>query len=229
MSHINDALKKAQEEKDSIYKKYGSIISTSSHGKAAKKRKLFALTLIASIVLLSSFFLLARYETKPTDAGGDRTASVTKTVPTKKVSPREEKEPPPGVSQKPVNTEVLYEKALGYQKKNDRDRAERLYKNILNRDPEFVFALNNLGVIYMGTKRDEEAKAMFEKAIEHSKDYVDPYYNLACIYSKRGDVSTSLDYLKRAVQINNSVKKWVKNDKDLENVSSLEEFKAIAE
>jgi tetratricopeptide (TPR) repeat protein len=229
MSHINDALKKAQEEKDSIYRKYGSITSAPSEGKTVRKGKWLAAALLATIVLLVSGFLLARYVTAPTDAGGDRMASVEKAVQKEQAVPKEEKAPHPGVSEKPVDSDAVYQKALGYQQKNDLNRAERLYRNILNRDPEFVLALNNLGVIYMGTKRDEEAKAMFEKAIEHSEAYVDPYYNLACIYSKRGDVSKSLDYLKRAVQLNNSVKNWVKNDKDLENVSSLIEFKEITE
>jgi tetratricopeptide (TPR) repeat protein len=228
MSHINDALKKAQEEKDSIYRKYGRIISPPSYGKTVKKGKWFAAALLATIVLLVSGFLLARYITAPTDAV-DRVASVEKAVQKENVLPIEEKTPPPVVSEKPVTTDSLYQKALGHQRKNVLDRAERLYKDVLKRDPVFVFALNNLGVIYMGTKRDEEAKAMFEKAIEHSDGYVDPYYNLACIYSKRGDVSKSLDYLKMAVQLNNSVKNWVKNDKDFANVSSLKEFKEIVE
>jgi tetratricopeptide (TPR) repeat protein len=229
MSHINDALKKAQEQKDSIYRKYGSIISASSDGKTVKKRKWLAATLFTSIILLVSLFLLARYSTVPSDVGGDKVASVEKIVRKERIIQREEKAPPSVVSEKPVTTDSLYQKALGYQRKNDLDRAERIYGNVLKMDPVFVSALNNLGVIYMGTKRDEEAKAMFEKAIEHSESYVDPYYNLACIYSKRGDLSKSLDYLKRAVQLNNSVKKWVKNDKDLENVSSLEEFREIVE
>jgi len=229
MSHINDALKKAQEEKDSVYRKYGRIISAPSDGKTVKKRQWLAATLFTSIILLVSGFFLARYSTVPPDVGGDKVASVEKIIRKERIIQREEKAPPPVVSEKPVTTDSLYQKALGYQRKNVLDRAERLYEDILKRDPVFVFALNNLGVIYMGTKRDEEAKAMFERAIERSDGYVDPYYNLACIYSKRGDVSKSLDYLKMAVQLNNSVKNWVKNDKDFGNVSSLKEFKEIVE
>ena len=229
MSHINDALKKAQEEKDSIYRKYGRIISAPSYGKTGKKGKWLAATLLASIVLLFSLFLLARYATVPSDAVKDSAVAVEKAEKKERVLEIEEKTPLPRVSEKPFDTEVLYHKALSYQRKNDLDSAERLYRNILKQDPEFVYALNNLGVIYMVKKRDDDAAEMFEKAIEHSGDYVDPYYNLACIYSKRGDVSKSLDYLKTAVQLNNSVKNWVKNDKDLGNVSSLEEFKEIVE
>ncbi|MEA3470760.1 MAG: tetratricopeptide repeat protein [Thermodesulfobacteriota bacterium] len=229
MSHINDALKKAQEEKDSIYKKYGRIISAPSYGKTGRKRKWLTAFLCASIVFLFSLFLLARYVTVPSDDTGGRMASVEKVDKKERVLQRQEKTPSPRVSEKPFDAGVLYQKALGYQQKNDLDKAERLYGNILKRDPEFVYALNNLGVIYMGKKRDEDAVEMFEKAIEHSDGYVDPYYNLACIYSKRGYVSKSLNYLKMAVQLNNSVKNWVKNDKDLRNVSSLEEFKEIVE
>jgi len=229
MSHINDALKKAQEEKDSIYQKYGRIISTPSKGKRQGKGPWSAALLLVTIVFLLSGFYLARYVAEPTDTGEERSRSVEKGVQKERVLEKEGTTPLAKISEKPSDAETLYRKALVHQKKNDYDRAERLYRTILNRDPEFVLALNNLGVIYMGTKRDDEAKAMFEKAIEHSEDYVDPYYNLACIYSKRGDATESLDYLKAAIKLNNSVKKWVKNDKDLENVSSLKEFREITE
>jgi tetratricopeptide (TPR) repeat protein len=226
MSHINDALKKAQEEKDSIYKKYGRIISAPSYSKKGGKGKLLAASICVSLVLLFSLFLLARYMIVPSDAGGDRVS--VQAVNKKETPPHRETIPPlPPVAENPRNSQDLYEEALGHQRKGDLGGAERLYRTLLDVDPGFAFALNNLGVIYMGNKRDEDAIEMFERAIEEAVDYVDPYYNLACIYAKRGGSVRSLEYLKIAVQLNNSVKNWAKNDKDLGSVSSLEEFKEI--
>jgi Flp pilus assembly protein TadD len=84
-------------------------------------------------------------------------------------------------------------------------------------------------VICMSRKENKEAGNMFRKAIELKADYVDPYYNMACLYSLSGNISKSLYYLKMAVSINNSVKNWAKNDKDLEGLRMSEIYKKIME
>jgi Flp pilus assembly protein TadD len=123
----------------------------------------------------------------------------------------------------------LYKKALGWYQKGNLDKAGEEYKKVLSIEPKHVFALNNLGVIYMSRKGNKKAEDMFRKAIDLKADYVDPYYNLACLYSISGNISKSLYYLKIAVSINNSVKNWAKNDKDLEGLRMSETYKKIME
>ena len=123
----------------------------------------------------------------------------------------------------------LYNEALNYQRNGNPAMAEEVYRKILAIDPGFVMGLNNLGVICMSQKKNKEAADMFRKAIDLKADYVDPYYNLACLYSLSGNISKSLYYLKMAVSINNSVKNWAKNDKDLERLRVSETYKKIME
>ena len=96
-------------------------------------------------------------------------------------------------------------------------------------DPGHVRALNNLGVLYMDQKKKREAVALFNRAIGLKKDYVDPYYNLACVYARVDEIDESLKYLKMAMAINKDVKNWAERDADMKIVVTTEEFKKILE
>jgi tetratricopeptide (TPR) repeat protein len=76
---------------------------------------------------------------------------------------------------------------------------------------------------------NKKAEVMFKRAISLRNDYVNPYYNLACLYSQEGDILHALDYLKKAAQINNDVKNWAKDDRDLKNVRESAGFKKVFE
>ena len=107
--------------------------------------------------------------------------------------------------------------------------AERLYVTILKIDPKFVTAMNNLGVIYMSQNKYENAQQLFRNAISINTNYVDPYYNLACIHTLSGDMAKGLDYLKKAIALKKDVKNWAKNDKDLDKLRYSSEFAELME
>jgi len=83
MSHINNALKKAQEKKDSLYQRYKNLISSQHHQENSKKAKrkvprIMILTLL--VLILVSFGLYYIFS----GTGGDKSASL-KNKETKKV------------------------------------------------------------------------------------------------------------------------------------------------
>ena len=125
--------------------------------------------------------------------------------------------------------DVRYQEALIAQRKGDLRRAEALYQKVLALDPGHVRTLNNLGVIYMGQKKRGKAIALFGRAVVLKKDYVDPYYNLACLYAQTNEIDESLWYLKVAAAIDGGVLNWVKKDADMKNVAASPEFKKIME
>ncbi len=57
--------------------------------------------------------------------------------------------------------------------------------------------------------------------------YVDPYYNLACLFALTDQPEQALRYLKRAVPIDPQVKEWAKQDADLRNLHNLAGFKRV--
>ena len=134
-----------------------------------------------------------------------------------------------GGTSRPREAEDRYREALTAQRRGDHQRAETLYQQALMLDPGHLRALNNLGVLYMDQKKKREAVALFNRAIGLKKDYVDPYYNLACVYARVDEIDESLKYLKMAIAINKDVKNWAERDADMKAVVTTDEFKKILE
>jgi FimV-like protein len=53
--------------------------------------------------------------------------------------------------------------------------------------PSYPEALNNLGVLYLRTRRTQEAIASFEQSIRVAPAYDQSYLNLARVYALLGD------------------------------------------
>jgi tetratricopeptide (TPR) repeat protein len=231
MSYINDALRKAQKDKDNRYEPFGGVIAPSPEGpNRPRKRRVIVGTTVALVILVSAVLLFAVYglqrpSARPKGAPPPQATVAEKTAP--KATERTIR-PPDGP---PVTREadVRYQEALIAQRTGDLRRAEALYEKVLALDPGHVRTLNNLGVIYMGQKKRGKAIAVFGRAVVLKKDYVDPYYNLACLYAQMNEIDESLWYLKVAVAIDGGVINWVKKDADMKNVVASPEFKKIME
>ena len=269
MSYINDALRKAQRERDGRYERFGDIIAPCLERPGQpRKRRLAIGAAITLLVLIPAGLLLTIYvlhQPPPVKKGTPvpvvagppaalqsatpqaegATAMMGEAVPAGKVPAGRQAEkaavqtggkPVPSVAAAspdgppvPREAEVRYKEALSAQRRGDFKGAEALYQRVLVLDPGHVRALNNLGVIYLGQKKRERAIDLFSKAIVLKKDYVDPYYNLACLYAQTNEIDESLWYLKVAMTINGDVKNWVEKDADMKNVLASPAFKTIME
>jgi tetratricopeptide (TPR) repeat protein len=209
MSFIHEALKKAQKEKDARYREYHGIASRPGYKSRFFSRKALWLT---SFLLISLAF--AAYLWLPSRGIQPRVRE----------SATPEETPQPG---SPANVTALYEKARLFQKSGRLKEAKRLYEETLSLDPDYVEALNNLGVIHIHDKNYSAARALFAKAIRLKSDYVDSYYNLACLNALDGQVSQSLVHLKKAISLNQSVKDWARRDADLQNLRRVPEFQKM--
>jgi len=253
MSYIHNALKKAQKEKDSRYTAYGNCIATESGlyntdiNTGGKIRR-------TKVVLVSAFILVSGIAagltvmnfSKPPQhvipKAPQRTALPP--VPSKPVEAVTVKEPVP-VSRstnvpvkKPVQKEreekkqrvdaaALFQKALMLQKQGRLDDAEDMYRLVLKASPTHARALNNLGVIYLRYGDEDQAVRLFSEATKTKDGSADPYYNLACVFAKRGDALRSLQYLRQAISVNANVRAWARKDGDLESLGQLEEFRKL--
>jgi tetratricopeptide (TPR) repeat protein len=209
MSFIHEALKKAQKEKDALYRKYHGIASTPGHKPRFFSGK--ALWLI-SFLLISLAFAAYLW------------------LPSKRIQPRIHEPAMPEATpqqESTANAATLYEKARLFQKSGGLQEAKRLYEETLGLDPHYVDALNNLGVIHIHDKNYSAARAFFAKAIRLKSDYVDSYYNLACLHALNGELTQSLSHLKKAVSLDQSVKDWARRDTDLQNLRRVPEFEEI--
>ena len=211
MSYIHEALRKAQKEKDSRSPDHHRPFSGT-----VKKRGVFSgrsRWLVALGVILLAFTLYSWLDFNGKEAV---TASDEKVKPT--VQPERTD---------PVQAGEFYKRARFLQRSGRLEDAKVLYNKALMLDSNSVKALNDLGVAYMQGRDYVEAQESFEQAIQRKPDYVDAYYNLACLYALKGEKIRSLNHLKKAISLDASVREWAKKDRDLQNLKGQTEFQEI--
>lgn len=250
MSSIHDALKKAQQEKDSLYGQYREIIASplrDARRTERRSRPIFVTAAVVSILFVVTALAVQKYtlsRREDRNAAAVHREEVTETVtpvrektaaPPRSVPVKQDARPlPPEKAAEPFDTDSkyriigqIYGEALEQQRVRNFTKAEDLYHQILIVDPSFVVALNNLGVIYMQQNRLEAAISVLTRAIELKYDYVDVHYNLACVYARSGDTKKSIACLNTAVELNWDVRNWARNDSDLQNIRSSIGFQLL--
>ena len=228
MSYITIALKRAQRANDDRYLPYRDIISVRPRRRVRGKKRLILGICLASLVLVASTaFSLIIYFGQGEDANQAGNLYVASRAHRAKIDVagrQPERLAPDNPAQ---DSEILFQAGLRRQQSENPAEAEALYRRAIETDPKNLSALNNLGVICMSQKRDKEAIDIFTRLIDVKGDWADPYYNLACLYSRQGDVPKSLWNLKVALWMNKELKGWAKNDSDLEPLRSKPEYHKI--
>ena len=212
MSYINEALKKAQELKDSAYSRYHNIaFADNTRGRRFGTK--FFVYLISAVLLIFFLFSGYRWLGSSNSEREDATAIANGGTIDGKDTTLDKKE--------------LYDKALSLQKSDRLLEAKKLYEAVITLDPGYIEALNNLGVIYIHDNNFNAARDVLNKAVRLNPSYVDSYYNLACLNAIKGDIGQGLDYLKKAISLDTNVKEWARKDTDLQRLKASEEFKKI--
>ena len=237
MSYINDALKRAQKERDGRYTGFGPILQNSMDGGVSRKKFRPAMLAWASalvIVVAAIVFAAVDFKTTPPPSEGpERTsgdgAQIPPSLPQAALKRGAEPValPVAQAEAQKLDPEKAYARALEKQKAHRLSEAEALYKKILARDPEHIRSLNNLGVIYMSQGRKSLAAETFRKALAIRKDYVDPYYNLACLHVRNHDLREGLRYLREAAALDSKVREWAREDADLRPLQELPEYRSF--
>jgi tetratricopeptide (TPR) repeat protein len=83
----------------------------------------------------------------------------------------------------PVDSvEYAYNQAVDLQNEGNGDSAEALYKKVLEKDPGYSQAWNNLGAIYSGRDSLRQALQCFLKVVEKRDDLPEAYINVINVY-----------------------------------------------
>jgi tetratricopeptide (TPR) repeat protein len=248
MSYINEALRKVQKDKDSLYAGYEHLVS-SPVKETNRPRKwlpiagVLAILLIAAGIIAPIYFFKERKipiqaaSPSPTKAPvvvrlePDRMAKV-KIAPLKAAVAVERKQEieKPVETKKDINkSEVLFAQAFELQRQGKLYKAQSLYRRAIKLNPNNVQALNNLGVTYISQKRYKRAIARFNDVLKIQPDYTDAHYNLACVYAKKNIPERSMLHLKDAINLNPEARKWAETDSDLQVMSELPSYKKLME
>ena len=231
MSYINEALKKAQKNKDARH--IGYIHSLGKAGRAEYFFKKRYICLASIVILALLIFFYSRFEglsgqdSRTTlKAGENMPLTDGSFVPENKISGlNRATSPENNVTEVDSNedktlsqVEAHYKEAVSLLKKGETKEAKDMFKEILSLDPGHINSLNDMGVLSMQQGKYEDAITYLEKAVRLKPDYANPYYNLACIYSMQYEREKGMEYLIKAIDINESVKSWAKEDPDLNNL-----------
>jgi tetratricopeptide (TPR) repeat protein len=228
MSYITTALRRAHKANDERYLPYRDVITTRPLRRVrGKKRLILGVTLASLVLLASTAFSLIVYFGQEEAANQEGNLYMASTAHRAKVDMAGRQPEPLAPANAARDSEILFQAGLRRQQSENLAEAEALYRRAVEADPKNLSALNNLGVICMAQKRDKEAIDIFTRLIDIKGDWADPYYNLACLYSRQGDAPKSIWHLRVALWMNKELKGWAKNDLDLEPLRSMPEYQKI--
>ncbi len=77
--------------------------------------------------------------------------------------------------------------------------AESYWRHALSRNPDAWLAHNNLGVVFLGRERWDEARGEFEAALRRKPDFVEARLNLALTLARTGQRQTAMELYASAV------------------------------
>jgi tetratricopeptide (TPR) repeat protein len=214
MSFINDALAKAQTEKDSRYLNLENVLRTDSAEKNFRFRYPLMVVMVALVMGALCLTIIILWPAQGHNGG------ITSPTPQTQPAQATLTNASPEISR-------LYMDALNHQRNGDYNIAEVLYRQVLSLDQNHPYALNNLGVLQMIQKMPEKAIVLFERAASLKGDYVHPYYNLACLYAKQNKVEESLRYLQKAIAIKPDIREWAAKDGDFKNMGDNADFNKL--
>ena len=239
MSYINEALKKAQKDKDAVRRGYIYSIGKSGGTNRSFDKRFIYLSFI--IILLAGLLIFLKLE-KPSEQDHDTARESIGNIPeevddkndnplpvidkqdqsiediTEKANSKKENE---------SNQEKLYAQAASLFKDGKLKEAEDIYKGILKQDPGDINSLNDLGVLFLHEGKYEDAINSLKKAVILKPKFANPYYNLACAYSLQNKGEKGMTYLLKAIEVDKKVKDWAKEDPDLDNLREYAEFTVI--
>jgi tetratricopeptide (TPR) repeat protein len=94
----------------------------------------------------------------------------------------------------------------------------------LSIDSNYGYARFNKALTYELYQKFDKALEWYNKDLE-IEDYVWSYYGIASIYGRKGDVTNTMTYLNKAIQMDAGVKDVAKTEHDFDPVKNSEEFK----
>ena len=101
-----------------------------------------------------------------------------------------------------ISLEETFALALQNHKKKNLRTAENLYNEILKKNPNYVGALNNLGILHNQFGNNQKAINCYEKAIQINPNHVDAHNNLGILHNQFGNNQKAINCYEKAIQIN---------------------------
>ena len=127
-------------------------------------------------------------------------------------------------------TEALISLGFNYFHQNKLDMAESTFLRALEDNTEKrneILVLINLGAVYLFQAKLVDAEEVLIKALKLDPKNGEIFYNLSCLYARKNNSETSLDYLEKAIDSNAALLAGIDNDTDFNNIRESAEFQRL--
>ena len=101
-----------------------------------------------------------------------------------------------------MELEILFNKALNAHQTGDLDTAQRLYKQVLNIDPNHAASWMNLGLTYYKLGSPDKALAALNRAKQLTPNHSAVHYNIGNIYMSQGALKPAMAAYRQALRAN---------------------------
>lgn len=102
---------------------------------------------------------------------------------------------------KPLNISACYNLATLKQREGDHQGAIIIYKTMLEAQPDFGQAWNNIGIAYRETMNPDEALSCFQKAVEFAPEMAEAWNNLGVAQDEFNMVENSSTSYRTAIEL----------------------------
>jgi tetratricopeptide (TPR) repeat protein len=119
--------------------------------------------------------------------------------------------------------------AQAYHLRADWERAAWAYEALARQDPADGFALSRLGLALTHLRKYEQAADAYGRALRLKFRPPNTMYNLACVYSLKGDRDEAVRWLERAVSAGFENREALRTDPDLNNIREDPRFLRLLE
>ncbi|MDH5572963.1 MAG: tetratricopeptide repeat protein, partial [Gammaproteobacteria bacterium] len=100
-----------------------------------------------------------------------------------------------------ITISQLMKAAIQHHQSGELEQAKAIYRQILNLDPDHMYANYLSGMIANVNGDNELAISLLNKAIKIAPDFADAHNNLAIVLKKSGQLELAISSYRRAVEI----------------------------
>ena len=98
--------------------------------------------------------------------------------------------------------EIFFERAEGYLKKGDYNKAIKEFEAMLIKWPNDAKSYNKLGVCHASLRNFKKARLHLKKALEFDLKYSEPYNNLGNLYLEEKEYEKAVELYEKALKLN---------------------------
>ncbi|MDZ4724950.1 MAG: tetratricopeptide repeat protein [Leptospira sp.] len=99
-----------------------------------------------------------------------------------------------------LEVQSLYNEAVRLEKSGNHNQSKETYKKIINLDPEFYLAYQNIGAIFAKEGDHKQAIDYFSKAVKIHPEYKN-YYNIGVSFYRLKEYEKAIHFLKQALHL----------------------------